>query len=90
LFYLPTPDRRTELMIIYGESLPKGSEIPAVDDGLQLDAVAPEAAKEILSHARKGLTIRKRNGSPRSGTLAKHGFVGNLAERETAPSGEAW
>jgi hypothetical protein len=77
-------------MIIYGESLPQGSEIPATEDGLQLDALAPEAAKEILSHARKGLTIRNRNGSPRSGTLAKHGFVANLAERETAPSGHTW
>lgn len=59
MFYLPTPDRRTELMIIYGESLPEDSKIPAAEDGVRLDDANPEAAKTLLDHARHSLTIRK-------------------------------
>jgi hypothetical protein len=58
MFYLPTPDRRSELMIIYGESLPENSEIPAAEDGIGLDGASPEAAKTFLDHARQSLTIR--------------------------------
>lgn len=60
MFYLPTSDRRTELMIIYGESLSDDSKIPVSDDGVRLDDASPEAAKAVLDHARQGLTIRKR------------------------------
>lgn len=60
MFHLPTADRRTELMIIYGEALPEDSKIPASDDGVHLDDASPESAKVILGHAREGLTIRKR------------------------------
>ena len=28
MFHLPTPDKRTELMIIYGEALPENSPVP--------------------------------------------------------------
>jgi len=59
MFHLPTPDRRTELMIIYGESLPADSQIPASADGLLLDKAAPDSAKRLLDHARQGLTVRK-------------------------------
>ena len=59
MFHLPTPDRRTELMIIYGESLPEDSKIPATADGVRLDDSSPEAAKMILNYARESLTIRK-------------------------------
>ena len=59
MFHLPTADRRTELMIIYGEALPKDSKIPASADGVRLDDVSPESAKALLDHARAGLTIRK-------------------------------
>jgi hypothetical protein len=59
MFHLPTPDRRTELMIIYGEALPPDSKIPATEDGVHLDDASPAAAKEILDHARQGLSIRK-------------------------------
>ncbi len=59
MFHLPTPDRRTELMIIYGEALPRDSKVPASDDGVHLDDTAPAAAKEILEHAQQGLEIRK-------------------------------
>jgi hypothetical protein len=59
MFHLPTPDRRTELMIIYGESLPDDSKIPVAEDGVRLDDPYPEAAKTLLDHARHSLTIRK-------------------------------
>ncbi len=59
MFYLPTPDRRTELMIIYGEALPEGSKVPVAADGVELDATAPDSAKTLLEHARTGLDIRK-------------------------------
>jgi hypothetical protein len=57
MFHLPTPDRRTELMIIYGESLPDDSKIPIDEDGVDLDKQAPEWAHLILEHARKDLNI---------------------------------
>jgi hypothetical protein len=59
MFHLPTPDRRSELMIIYGESLPQDSKIPVAKDGVLLDNASPEAAKTLLDHARHSLTIRK-------------------------------
>ena len=59
MFHLPTPDRRTELMIIYGESLPEDSKIPVGEDGIRLDDAAPESAKTLLDHVREGLNIRK-------------------------------
>jgi hypothetical protein len=36
MFHLPTTDRRTEVMIIYGESLPRSSKVPATIDGVGL------------------------------------------------------
>ena len=60
MFYLPTADRRTELMIIYGESLPDNSEVPVKNEGVVLDDVSPDSAKMLLDHARRGLTIRMR------------------------------
>ena len=57
LIHLPTPDHRTELMIIYGESLPD-EKIPAPPSGIRLDEVAPDAAKLILSHAQQALSIK--------------------------------
>ncbi|HKW62847.1 MAG TPA: hypothetical protein VJN89_09905 [Candidatus Acidoferrum sp.] len=59
MFHLPTADRRTELMIIYGESLPEDSKIPVAAGGVRLDDADPEAAKTLLGHALRGLTIRK-------------------------------
>jgi hypothetical protein len=62
MFYLPTTDHRTELMIIYGEALPEDSRIPvkpARDGGVRLDDAAPEAAKVILDRALQGVTLRK-------------------------------
>jgi hypothetical protein len=60
MFHLPTADRRTELMIIYGEALPEGSKIPVSEEGVPLDDAFPDSAKMLLDHVREGLTIRKR------------------------------
>ena len=59
MFHLPTPDRRTELMIIYGEALPEGSAVPVREGGVQLDKESPASAKVFLEHARRDLSIRK-------------------------------
>jgi hypothetical protein len=59
MFHLPTRDRRTELMIIYGEALPEGSAVPVREGGVQLDTESPDTARVFLDHARRDLTIRK-------------------------------
>ena len=60
MFYFPTPDHRTELMIMYGEALTEASNIPVAPEGITLDTAAPEIAKQLLKHAQSGLSIRKR------------------------------
>jgi hypothetical protein len=57
MFHLPTPDRRSELMIIYGEALPEGSDVPVRACGVVLDQESPAAAHMLLEHARRDLTI---------------------------------
>lgn len=57
MFHLPTPDQRTELMIIYGEALPEDSDVPVRAGGVALDDEAPAAAQTFLEHARDYLTI---------------------------------
>lgn len=59
MFHLPTPDRRSELMIIYGEALPAGSTVPVREGGVVLDKESPADAHTFLEHARRDLTIRK-------------------------------
>jgi hypothetical protein len=60
MFHLPTPDRRTELMIIYGEALTEGSTVPVRKDGVELDKESPPSAQMFLDDARRDLAIRKR------------------------------
>jgi hypothetical protein len=60
MFHLPTADRRTELMIIYGEALNEGSPVPVRRDGVALDKEAPDLARGFLENARRDLTIQKR------------------------------
>lgn len=62
MFFLPTPDHRTELMIIYGEVLREDSKVPlntSRDTGFLLDDAAPEAAKAIRDRAIRGMGIKK-------------------------------
>ena len=58
MFHLPSPDRRTELMIIYGEALPQHSDIPVRQGGVELDTESPTAAQTFLNHARQDLIVR--------------------------------
>ena len=58
MFHLPTPDRRTELMIIYGEAISPASGIPLSRNGISLDKDAPDAARRLMEDLRKDLTIR--------------------------------
>lgn len=60
MFHLPTMDRRTELMIIYGEALPDDSRVPVREDGVSLDKEDPDLAHVFLEHARRDLGIVKR------------------------------
>jgi hypothetical protein len=60
MFYLPTPDRRTELMVIYGEALPDDSKVPMREGGVQLDTESPDSAHLFLEHARRDLGIVKK------------------------------
>jgi hypothetical protein len=59
MFHLPTPDRRAELMIIYGEALPEGSQVPVRKEGVGLDTESPDSARTFLNNARKDLHIVK-------------------------------
>jgi hypothetical protein len=60
MFHLPTRDRRTELMIIYGEALPDDSTVPVREGGVPLDKEAPDSAHLFLEHARRDLGILRR------------------------------
>ncbi|HJZ66066.1 MAG TPA: hypothetical protein VKD70_17190 [Candidatus Acidoferrum sp.] len=59
MFHLPTPDHLSELMIIYGESLPGDSKIPASAEGVLLDEASPDFTKLLLAHVKQSLTIHK-------------------------------
>jgi hypothetical protein len=59
MFHLPTPDHRTELMIIYGEAIPEDSKIPVGKEGVRLDGAYPDVANTLLDHTRQNLSIRK-------------------------------
>jgi hypothetical protein len=59
MFHLPSADRRSELMIIYGEALPLQSRTPVDDDGRSLDAESPADARLFLEHALQGLTLHR-------------------------------
>lgn len=58
MFYLPSADHRTELMIIYGEALPKNSSIPVREGGVELDMESASSAQTFRDHARQGLVVR--------------------------------
>ena len=66
MFHLPNPDRRSELMIIYGETLTRQSRTPVAADGTSLDTESPADAKMFLQHALQGLTIRRHDASATS------------------------
>ncbi|MCI0352386.1 MAG: hypothetical protein L0Z53_23460 [Acidobacteriales bacterium] len=58
MIYLPTPDKRSELMIIYAESA--SPHDPGATEGMPLDDQAPELAHGTLKKALSGMQIRRR------------------------------
>ena len=60
MFHSPSADRRSELMIIYGEALPQNSTIPVRKEAVDLGAESPDSAQVLLEHARRGLVIHAR------------------------------
>jgi hypothetical protein len=60
MFHLPSADRRTELMVIYGEALPQHTGVPVRKGGVQLDKESPSSAQMFLERARQGLVIQTR------------------------------
>ena len=60
MFHLPTPDQRTELMIIYGEALPEDSPVPVRPGGVVLDTESSVWAHKFLEHAARDLRIHKK------------------------------
>jgi hypothetical protein len=60
MFYLPSADHRTELMIIYGEALAESTAVPVGKDGVQLDTESAGSAQMFLEHARQGLVVQTR------------------------------
>jgi len=60
MFHLPTPDRRSELMIIYGEALPEDPAVPLRKEGVDLMKDSPAYALRLLEDLKSQLTIRTR------------------------------
>jgi hypothetical protein len=60
MIYLPDPDKRSELMIIYAESV-ESQDLPAgADQGIAIDRQSSELAKRVLKDALSGMQIRRR------------------------------
>ena len=57
LFHLPTPDHRTELMIIHGEALPEDTRVPLRKEGVDLMKESPTFAEKLLQDLKSQLTI---------------------------------
>jgi len=60
MVHLPTPDRRTELMIIYGEALAENSAVPVRKDGVVLDKELPDSARTFLENARRNFKVNRK------------------------------
>jgi hypothetical protein len=60
MFHVPSADRRTELMIIYGEALPPDFAVPVEKSGDSLDKESSSSAQMFLEHARQELVVHAR------------------------------
>jgi hypothetical protein len=60
MIYLPSPDKRSELMIIYAESVDANDLPPDAEGGVQVDEQTPQLAKKILHNALSGMKVRRR------------------------------
>jgi hypothetical protein len=59
MFHVPSGDRRTELMIIYGEALPQDFAVPD-KSGDSPDNESSSSAQMFLEHVRQELVVRAR------------------------------
>ena len=59
LVHLPTPDKRKELMIIYGETLPDSVNALDVDENPAKRAQWQQIDKALVEHAKQRLTLTK-------------------------------
>lgn len=59
MVHLPTPDKRSELMIIYVESKDTKELLKGAEEGVLLDEHAPEAAKLVLQNATSTMKARR-------------------------------
>ena len=60
MFHLPTPDHRTELMIIYVEALPADTAAFPPKQGVDLMKESPNLAQKLLEDLKSQLTIHAR------------------------------
>ena len=60
MFHVPSADRRTELMILYGEALPRDFAVPVRKSGDSMDKESPSSAQMFLEHARQELVVHAR------------------------------
>jgi hypothetical protein len=60
MFYVPSADRRTELMILYGEALPQDFAVPVEKSGVSPDKGSYSSAQMFLEHARQELVVQAR------------------------------
>ena len=66
MFHLPTPDHRTELMIIYGEALPEDSTVPLRKEGSDVTQESPALAQKLLEDLKSQLAIHPKWSSARA------------------------
>jgi len=59
MFHLPTPDRRSELMINYGQAPPEVSTVPIPNDGADLSKDSPAEAEKVLETMKRDLRIQR-------------------------------
>lgn len=60
MFHLPTPDHRSELMIIYGEALAQDFSIPLSKDGVDVAKESPAFSQKLLDDLKRDLTIQRK------------------------------
>jgi hypothetical protein len=60
MIHLQTPDKRSELMIIYAESMDTKDLLKGAEDGALLDQQSPEVAQKVLQNALSGMKVRRR------------------------------
>jgi hypothetical protein len=60
MIHLPTPDKRSELMIIYAESMDTKDVLKGAEDGALLDEQSPQVAQKVLQNAVSEMKVTRR------------------------------